>query len=74
LCNGCREEVELGYEEFEHDGETHRHEITAEWFIISDADWKEYLENDEHDFGFLLNAAGYKQVDKDKLQVARRRH
>lgn len=74
LCKGCLKEVELGYEEFEHDGEIHRHEITsplqtscgAEWFIISDADWREYIGSSSLDFGFLLKAAGYKQVNKDQ--------
>jgi hypothetical protein len=34
----------------------------AEWFIITDEDWEAVAESE--DFGMLLEAAGYRRIEK----------
>lgn len=69
-CKGCNKDLEKGFIEIGEEDDIIEIESImqtscgAEWFIITDKEYKEYQE-EEKGFMFILNSAGYKEV-KDK--------
>jgi hypothetical protein len=71
ICEGCRDDVDRGwYNIGDPEDEYEPIEVEsvldtncgAEWFIISDENWEAVAESE--DFGMLLDAAGYRRIEK----------